>query len=169
MVEVRRSSFGDFRALSERGRMEVREAAFLLHCERMRNSRGLVFGDAHYSFPPRRLGSVDDEHPDAEHGIRPVMPQSAWSLYQAIAYLDTSPVIVRDRIHQQSVVTPRNYWAKDLNVSEIDEWRLYEKRKLAQSCAARGISFVAVSGDRSPSEIADELLGHVQRVDMTPY
>jgi hypothetical protein len=60
MMEVEQSSFADFRALSERGRMEIREAAFSLHCERVRNSHGLIFGDAHYSFPRRRLGRIED-------------------------------------------------------------------------------------------------------------
>jgi TIR domain len=167
MLQVKRSDFASFRELSERGRMEIREAAFTLHSERINNSAGLIFGDAHYSFPPRRLGTIDKDNGESEQGIRTVMPDAAWGLYQAIIYLDTSASTVMERINQQGLVTPRNYWAKGLSTQDIEEWRLYEKRRLAEQCAIRGVTFVTVSGDRSVSQIASDVLRLISTIDMT--
>lgn len=155
MRHIRNENFEDFKNETEIERMKIREEAFLLHSTRIRNSDGIIFGDAHYSFPRERLGKIEYLHPEEERGIQPVMPEAAWLLYDSIVYIDTPAHVVMKRINDQTTNTSRNYWAKSLNIDQIDYWIQYERRKLENECIRRSHNFISISGDVSPRDIAD--------------
>jgi hypothetical protein len=158
-----------FRDKSESERMRTREAAFTLHAERVQNSDGMLFGDAHYSFPRMRLGMIHQEHPEAEYGIQPVMPRAAWTLYTAIVYLDVSPAKVHERLTAAAAYDTRNEWAASLTVLEIQRWIEYEKRKLKSECERRGLAFMAISGDASPAELSSQVLQRTRTLAAKEY
>lgn len=169
---MRRTDHSDFRAFREKTeseRMRIREAAFTLHAERVQNSDGLLFGDAHFSFPRIRLGAIEQEHPDAEDGIQPVMPSAAWKLYTVIVYLDPSPAVVQERLPAIAAVDSRNAWAASLTVLEIQRWIEYEKRKLKHECVRRGVPFIAVAGEASPEELSSEVMQRIRALTLMHY
>jgi hypothetical protein len=161
---MRRTENGDlrlFREKSEEERMHTREAAFGLHAERVQNSEGLLFGDAHFSFPRARLGELQNDHPEAEYGLQPVMPRAAWKVYSAIVYLDTSPSVVQERLANAATIDSRNEWATALTVLDIQRWIQYEKRKLRLECDRRNIAFIAISGEDLPANLATEVMKRI--------
>jgi TIR domain/AAA domain len=169
MRKLEDRSFDDFRKESENGRMKIREKAFSLYFEKLKNSNGLTFGDAHYAFPTERLGSIDAPHHEAERGIQPVMPNAAWTIYDAIVYLDTPSNIVHSRLEKQTISTPKNYWTRNLSKVQLDYWRDYEKRKLEAECAARGRTYFSVLGDRSVRDVAVEIIDLIENISKNNY
>lgn len=159
----------EFKLRSEAGRMEGRQKAFRFHAERIKNSCGVFVGDAHYSFPAERLGSLVQPHPDSRNGIQPVMPDAAWEIYQAIIYLDTPASIVKQRLQKQAQQTGRNEWASKLGVHEIQDWIDYETEMLSRQCAQRGKPFYVLSGDGAAAEIASQASVFVEQFKPTAY
>ncbi|SKA90320.1 Thymidylate kinase [Prosthecobacter debontii] len=169
MKRFHEESLEEFKLRSEAGRMEGRQKAFRFHAERIKNSCGVFVGDAHYSFPAERLGSLVQPHPDSRNGIQPVMPDAAWEIYQAIIYLDTPASIVKQRLQKQAQQTGRNEWASKLGVHEIQDWIDYEKEMLSRQCALRGKPFYVLSGDGAAAEIASQASVFVEQFKPTAY
>ncbi len=158
----------EFKQKSESERMKTREAAFLFHCERVKNADGILLGDAHYSFPSARLGRLEPQ-PEEDNVIRPVMPQAAWSLYQGILYLDSPPEIVKERLLKQAEQEQRNDWAAALSVEDLGDWLKYDKDKLAAECAQRGKPFIKLVGIVTVAELAARALELIKNMQMKAY
>ena len=159
----------EFKFRSEDGRMECRQKAFRYHAERIRNASGVFIGDAHYSFPKGRQGTLTREHPESRNGIQPVMPEAAWEIYQAIIYLETPADVVMNRLVNQARVTGRNAWAVALSEAEVREWIEYEKEMLSRKCAERGKQFFILSADGTIAEIATRAATFVDQFKPTAY
>jgi len=169
MRRFENGTLGEFKQKSESERMNAREEAFKFHCERVKNSYGILLGDAHYSFPSVRLGRIEKAHPEAENGIQPVMPQAAWKLYQGILYLDTPPEIVKERLLKRAARDQRNDWAAALSVEDLGKWLEYEKRKLGAECARCGKQFFKVPGEGTIPELAARAQKLIDNMEMKAY
>jgi nucleoside phosphorylase len=157
---MRRFESGDlesFKAKSESERMNAREAAFVFHYQRVRNSDGLLFGDAHFAFPANRLGRIERPHSEAEHGIQPVMPQSAWNVYGCIIYLNTPVRIIKERLTKSNDLSQRNAWMMSLSVGDMQQWIDYERQRLILECSHRGKQFLEISGEGTLVDLATRL------------